>query len=45
MTAALLVVFLVGLVLGGAAGRRWAEFSRARHDMANVWSNRRNYRR
>ena len=45
MTAALLVVFLVGLILGAAAGRRWAEFSRAKHDMAGVWSNRRRYRR
>jgi hypothetical protein len=38
----------IGMGIGGLAGvyvgRRWAEFQRARHDMARAWSSRRSYR-
>jgi hypothetical protein len=44
MLTALIVGVVLGLMLGFAAGRRWAERARALYDMRQVWAGRRRYR-
>jgi hypothetical protein len=44
MTSAMWMIMGIGAFFGTFLGRWWAEFRRARHDMARVWESRRNYR-